>query len=293
MKKINKLFLGILLLLVLAMVGCGGGGGGGSTAVKNFKSWSQVEPDSTYDLSGLTMEINQDGTLEVSEESTLRFAKDSKEQWTNLRVKTPSSSVSFSTANNDLIDLDYFPNSPFVFAESVNEDKYAIIINPFDPDLGWNYQTFGIWAIDPVGLQADAFGFISAGAPTANSATPTEGTARYVGRTIGYYYSVTSSNPTYSDLTIEADFGDRSLNFATSNTRNLENDVLLPDLNIINGTLKYETGRNSFTGLISTNSGLEGSADGKFYGPSYQEIGGIFETRGLQEFYGGAFGARR
>jgi hypothetical protein len=290
MKKINQLFLGILLLLVLAMVGCGGGGGGGSTAVKNFKSWSQVEPDSTYQLSGLTLEIN-DSTLRVSEESTLRFAKDSKEQWTNLRVNTPSSTVSFSTANNDLID--YVPNSPFVFAEGVNEDKYAIIINPYDPNLEWNYQTFGIWAIDPVGLQADAFGFISAGAPTANSATPTEGTARYVGRTIGYYFSDNNSNPTYSDLTIEADFGDRSLNFATSNTRNLEDNVLLPDLNIINGSLKYETGNNSFTGLISTNSGLEGSADGKFYGPSYQEIGGVFETRGPQEFYGGAFGAKR
>jgi hypothetical protein len=103
MKKINQLFLGILLLLVLAMVGCGGGGGGGSTAVKNFKSWSQVEPDSTYQLNGLTLEINEDGIQNLSDKSTLRFAKDSNEQWTNLTIKTPSSTVSFSKKANDSI----------------------------------------------------------------------------------------------------------------------------------------------------------------------------------------------
>ena len=294
MKKINQLFLGILLLPILAMVGCGGGGSGGSTAVKNFKSWSQVEPDSTYQLSGLTMEISEDGSLEVSEESTMRFSKDSKEQWTNLRITAPSTKVSFSTADNDLIFHD--PNSPLVLAEGFNEDKYAIIINPYDPDLGWNYQTFGIWAIDPVNAQGDAFGFISAGAPTANSATPTEGTARYIGSTVGTYYSSELGEGfTYSDLEVIASFEDLELNFKTLNTWDILQDVSRATQLDMDGSLTYQPGINSFSGEVRTQNGLIGNADGRFYGPSYEELGGVFETRSLdrQEFYGGAFGAKR
>lgn len=39
---------------------------------------------------------------------------------------------------------------------------------------------------------------------------------------------------------------------------------------------------------------MSGRADGRFYGPNAEEIGGVFETRGSGvEVYGGAFGGRR
>jgi hypothetical protein len=290
MKKINKLFLGILLLLVLAMVGCGGGGGG-STAVKNFKSWSQVEPDSTYQLNGLTLEINEDGIQNLSDKSTLRFAKDSNEQWTNLTIKTPSSTVSFSKKANDSIIDD--PNSPYVFAQGVNDDKYAIALNPYD--LGWNYQTYGLWAVDPINDQGDSFGFISAGAPTpANAALP-QGQATYVGSTIGgYYNALGEAFVTQSNLEVTADFNDLSWYFVTSQTKSLDKG---DDLSILDmtGNLRYQSRTNRYSGDVFTSSGLTGKADGRFYGPRAEELGGVFETRSLdqQEFYGGAFGGAK
>ena len=288
MKKINKLFLGILLLPILAMIGCGGGGGGGSTTVKNFKSWSQVEPDSTYQLSGLTIEINEDGTQNFSDKSTLRFAKDSNDQWTDLRIKTPSSNVSFSTKDKDSIILDL--DSPYVFAQGEKGDKYAIALNPYD--LGWNYQTYGLWAVDPINDLGDAFGFISAGAPTPVNATLPQGQATYIGSSIGGYYNALGvTYVTKSNLEVTADFNDPSWYFVTSQTRSLiEGD----DLSFLNmtGNLTYQSKTNRFSGDVFTLSGLTVRADGRFYGPKAEELGGVFATKDGEEFYGGAFGAK-
>jgi hypothetical protein len=60
------------------------------------------------------------------------------------------------------------------------------------------------------------------------------------------------------------------------------------------GTLNYASGSNQFSGAISTDGGMTGSATGRFYGPAAQEIGGTFSATGPGvQSYGGAFGGAR
>ena len=62
----------------------------------------------------------------------------------------------------------------------------------------------------------------------------------------------------------------------------------------LTGTLRYAAGTNTFGGDITSANGMSGRADGRFYGPGAEEVGGVFETRGAgTEVYGGAFGGRR
>lgn len=100
------------------------------------------------------------------------------------------------------------------------------------------------------------------------------------------------------DLEVVVNFGERSLDFATTNTqvKQIIDDPFVrnPGLDL-SGTLKYKEGSNSFTGDINAkNSGLSGTADGRFYGPEAEELGGVFSTRSSGvEAYDGAFGAKK
>ena len=103
----------------------------------------------------------------------------------------------------------------------------------------------------------------------------------------------------YSDVEAVADFADRSIRFTTTGTVGNDNirdfsNVEMPDLDMT-GRLTYEAGTTShFTGSVETTGGMTGTANGLFYGPAAQEIGGTFATQGAGvEAYIGVFGAAR
>jgi hypothetical protein len=60
------------------------------------------------------------------------------------------------------------------------------------------------------------------------------------------------------------------------------------------GTLNYSPGSNQFSGAVSTAGGMTGTAQGRFFGPAAEEIGGTFSVTGPGvQSYGGAFGGAR
>lgn len=305
---LNRLYLGTFLFLVTLMVGCGGGGssGGGSTVVRNFQSFSQVNPNTEYKMSGISLDGSYTfdtvtGTVtsfsepSLSKDSSLNFSMDSNYFVTDLTIKTPTTSVSFSERRGDFSG--WVPDYPFVvFAVSADGTREVYAADPYV--LGWNYQTFGIWF---TGLDTGRGrgGSISAGAPTAVSGIPTSGTATYTGVSGGVYVDPGGKDfVALGLLNVDANFGTRSLDFKTSNTRVISrytgSDVANSGLNL-SGTLTYSSGSNSFTGdITSANSRLSGQADGQFYGPSAQELGGVFSTTSSGiETYQGSFGAQR
>lgn len=296
MQLVGKLYLGVLLLLTMSLVGCGGGGssssgsggGGGSGGIvtRNFTSFDNLQPDSDYTLSAISIEGDEQGVGTTSRNSTFRLTIDS-EDLSNVTIQTPTSSVSFSTADGDSIFDD--PNAPFTFALGNNQDKAAIWADV--ERLDWDYQTFGSWETYQ-NNNVDTFGSFSAGAPTAGNNIPVSGTATYSGLTTGLFDGQTGFYVTKSDLTVNADFGARTLGFSTTNTREYSNNTPNTGLNML-GTLTYSSGSNSFSGIVNTNNGLSGTADGQFYGPRAEELGGVFYTQGGGEEYIGAFGARQ
>jgi hypothetical protein len=293
------------------MIGCGGGGSSGSssagsTVVRNFQSFSQVNPNTEYEMSGISLDgsytfdtatgtVISVGEPSLSKNSSLNFTMNDNYLVTDLSIKTPTTSVSFSERRGDISG--YVPDYPFiVFGVSADGTREIYSVDPYF--LGWNYQTFGIW-LSGLDTGSGRGGSISAGAPTAVSGIPTSGTANYVGLSGGVYIDPTGNDyVALGVLNVEADFGTRSLDFETSNTRVISRytdyDVANSGLNL-SGTLTYSSGSNNFTGDVTSASGrLSGKADGQFYGPSAQELGGVFSTTSSGiESYQGSFGAQR
>lgn len=172
----------------------------------------------------------------------------------------------------------------------------AVVANPYQ--LGWNYQSFGIWdsnMTDRGNLGLESFGKIYA----PSTSFPTTGSATFTGELAGFYVSPTGHGSiAAAKLSVTADFSARSLSFAstgTTLTTDLSNAVAAPELNLA-GTLTYGSGSNAFTGTLSNAGGtMSGKSYGRFYGPASQELGGIFTVKSATtaETLAGAYGAKR
>jgi hypothetical protein len=158
---------------------------------------------------------------------------------------------------------------------------------------GWNYQSFGAWVIAANGPAPQHVVVQTGGAVTEIGDVPPTGSAHYAGRSAGVLHNEAGQIfDTRSDVTADVDFGTRDVEFATSGTSLNERGSELPPINgarfDLTGTLRYEAGSNRFMGMVTTvGSEQTGTADGVFYGPAAQEIGGTFAV----ESYIGAFGA--
>ena len=306
-----------LLTVSLILSACGGGGGGGGTVpsatpVATFTKWSNVLPGSTVTVHGSGQQVsgtwdpgtqiftNVSLTAAESEgySATLTFGQD--RELTRLLVLTPDSKsvVLDKTAGDIFTDLTLAPGSSpqFVGAVSPATGNVAIMANPIN--LGWEYQSFGVW--ESVGTDGRTFGAMSVG-NNAGTAIPTTGIATFTGYATGSYVSSGGTGSTaLAELTVVADFGpQRSLQFSTTNTQTSENwgtFTAAPELNLT-GTLYIAAGTNSFTGRVdsvSSANALTGDSTGQFYGPNAEELGGVFFLKGTGvETYAGAYGAVR
>ena len=190
------------------------------------------------------------------------------------------------------------PNTPFA---SLPAAHVALIAMP--REFGWDYQTFGIWndnAPHRSGGTGDTWIVAaSAGAPTPASAVPTTGFAEFNGKVAAFHISPTGvGSIAVADVKVGANFGNRTLDFASTNTRTTRDFATAtpaPALNI-RGTLTYSPAANRFSGTLSNAGGtLSGSSRGQYYGPSAQELGGVFTLRSPTsiETFTGAYGAKR
>ena len=165
-------------------------------------------------------------------------------------------------------------------------------VAPAAAALGHQYQSFGVWneRIDASRGQITVW---SQGQPTPAQAIPASGIATFQGKLSGAYVSAAGIGGTAaSDLKVSADFGARSLGFASSGTT--MNGAAAPNLDL-RGTLTYAPGQGRFSGNLANASGsLRGSTSGQFYGPRAEELGGVFAATGAgTERFVGAYGAKR
>ena len=98
-------------------------------------------------------------------------------------------------------------------------------------------------------------------------------------------------------MTATASFDARTVNFSTSGTlisgAPSGSAISASDLNL-SGTLAIAAGANKMSGTVTTVGGMSGNANGKFYGPTANEVGGTYAVSGsnLGTFVGG-FGGKR
>jgi hypothetical protein len=303
----------LMTLVIAGLTACGGGGGGGGgsrgvgvTVTPNFTSWSAVAPGSTVVVAG----DSQEGTYTFNSSTNTVTARTAGVQQSgaiftesfsatppylaeNVRFRTASGTdISFSRGTDTFFVLNI--NTDFWGVESADETKYALMADPVE--IGWDYQSFGIWTTG-AGTASGTYGAASVGSPTPAGSIPTSGTATYYGYAGGRHVASDGSHYfTVAAMQTSANFATRQLNFTTpytEQTPNLYTSAMNGSLNMT-GTLNYSPGSNQFTGAVSTAGGMTGSAQGRFYGPAAQEIGGTFSVTGPGvQSYGGAFGGAR
>jgi hypothetical protein len=164
--------------------------------------------------------------------------------------------------------------------------------------LGWNYQTFGVWSQE-TSASSFQFGAISAGAATPGGSIPTVGNPTFTGIAAGSYVDATGARfGTSANMSAVVDFGAHSIAFSTTNTVTMPFGVTgtttgAPNLNL-SGTLTYTAGTNQFAGGVATpGNTLTGTANGRFFGPAAEEIGGLYSAAGGGATMTGAFGGKR
>ncbi|HXZ55619.1 MAG TPA: transferrin-binding protein-like solute binding protein [Burkholderiales bacterium] len=301
----KKLESALLVSIVTAIAGCGGGGGGGTPppAPEPFPSFTLKQPyqNQTFTVSGISQTgsgtIDSSGTVTSATfgpvdtaNSTASISYDPTQIPSAFSFMTPQSNVTFDrNGGNTLICSSGVCEGDTATASSLLVDPVAV---------GWNYQTFGIWADAPSSTTWIA-GAISVGYPTPASAVPTTGNATFTGIAAGFYVDPTGALfGTAANMTANADFTNRSIGFATSNTQvaNVNGTTIGPNAGLdLSGTLTYSAGTNQFSGSVQTaDTSLNGSATGQFYGPSAQEIGGTYRLTGSGvSGMLGAFGGKR
>jgi hypothetical protein len=185
--------------------------------------------------------------------------------------------------------------SETAFADESHK-SIGLVANPYA--LGWDYQAFGAWssAQDPA---ARVMGATSMGAPTPALSVPAEGSAAFTGKLAGLYVSPAGAGSmAAATLAVTADFGARSLSFASSGTtiaREISAATAAPQLDL-SGSLSYAPGAGAFAGTLTNAGGsMSGTSSGRFYGPAAQELGGVFALKSATtaESFTGAYGAKR
>jgi hypothetical protein len=223
--------------------------------------------------------------------SNLTLGFDSQRNLTALAISAPEGNVSFDRSAGHSISCGgggiCQASSPT--ASAITGDALG---------SGWNYQTYGVWAVQS-GPTSFVLGGVSAGNATPGNAVPTTGTARFFGNASGYFIDTAGIRSTTSAAMIaNVDFQNRAIGFTTIDTTLLNSNgpgSSKQELDL-SGSLSWAAGVNNFSGQVQTRDrNLNGSASGKFYGPTAEEIGGTYSLSGgsTSRLVGGFGGIKR
>lgn len=301
-----------IALAPLVLAACGGGGGGGGN----------VRPTVYTPITGTTTSANLFGL-------SSNFDADESLRSLTSRTGTVQGSATFhSSGTPSAVNIDVAIGGGPTFTESFGsltsrtragasngttsatlweqtktaaDVRKVVIMDP--TSIGLSYSTLGEWTFraTPSGTTFTGGNFII-GVRTSPGDIPSRSTATYSGvmvgtlarSTVGIYAVGAQANAT-------ANFspGSATVTFNTTRTNlTLLSNPGAPPINPaptydISGTLTYAA-INNLTGTMSSNSGMTGNANARFFGPAARELGGtFFISNGASEQMSGAFALKR
>ena len=295
------------LSVVLTLSGCGGGGGSSAAVTQTtFTNWNSISKPTQVNLEGIATDISYSTDAGITKITSVTNHGVDSTATSNVTYRTDNtiSKISFAT-NNGTVTFDENGTDTIgdtggvVYGYDAAGTKFVIASDPLNSGNNWNYQTFGIWETGR-GTGSGTAGAVSVGAATAGSSIPTSGSATYS----GHFGGASSDSAGYDVITtggatVVADFANRSLAFSTTGSKYVSPRASTPSwtskssLNMA-GTLTYSAATNSFSGAVSDSFIGSGTATGKFYGPSAEEIGGVFSLTGAGTLvHAGGFGDKK
>lgn len=288
-----------ILAAPLLLAACGGGSGGpGSPGGTSFVGFpipdsSKVTLNGIAKETSITVDPDTGATTSMapftSNPVTADVSVDGDGDINELTIASASGSNTWNTDNS-------ISNETNGVIGAISNDGLKSVLVAAPEVNGFAYQTYGAWETSTQDMTSGKIGVFSVGTQTAAAEVPTTGTATFKGSAGGLYSTGNGDADIMSaDATLNADFANKSVGFATSNTESMVTGTVRNDLNL-NGTLSYTGG--GMTGTVTNLGGtMSGSADGQFYGPNAAEIGGVFALRGTApgstEAFGGGFGAKQ
>lgn len=293
-------------LPVIGLAACGGGGGSGDSFVPAgvtpvpFESFSAFGPNEVTALDAGdaiqgTIRLSDDGDVASSGPfdpvvASLRLRLDDDTLVEALQLIAGDRRVTLDLADPNVEAVDD-PDLGLVAITRETDSRIDLLVLADPEELGFEYQTFGIWLGGQAASNTAIFGAGAFGATTQAAQLPTDGNSRYDGRLVGIASvgDVLIEGVT-ADVRLDVDFAAQSIAFATTNT--LGDDVPDPTLDMA-GTLNVAGA--GFTGSVATaGGGFAGDVDGHFYGPAAEEAAGVFDLGGANaDSFTGAFGAAR
>ncbi len=295
--RIKSGFGAVAILSILALSACGGGGGSDSSS------------DSSSGSGANKLVLPQDGSVQFDGEAvTAGFSTGAGGSITINDVNAPEgSTLRLTTENDDIVAARIIaPNSRDSFDSREDDDltrtRAAVAFDSPDRDEGtllidpsksrFEYQTFGVWLEGRRGPTGVA-GAGSYGSRTPTRDMPNSGRASYEGISTGVA-RLSDGNPylTASEVRVTTDF--RTATITSSDTAAVS---LVDDTERTARELDFsgtgDVNGNRFSADVS-GTDTSGKANGLFYGPRANEVGGTFRTSGPGGVsHIGSFGADR
>ncbi|WP_424404618.1 transferrin-binding protein-like solute binding protein [Pasteurella sp. PK-2025] len=188
------------------------------------------------------------------------------------------------------------------FGEIKNGSGTLLLLR--DPEAnGWQHHSFGRYTDIITGKT----GYFSFG--EQSQSLPSSGTITYEGIAWGDAQEKQKQNNEFkpidslsgelaATLQLTADFGKKTLEFKTTNTKgySLQKQTAVDYSKFdLTGTAKWDNGQKSFIGTVNTKDNINenGTLKGSFYGPNAIEVGGTFGIQTNDKFYQGGFGGKQ
>jgi hypothetical protein len=167
---------------------------------------------------------------------------------------------------------------------------------PGSEGLGLQYTTYGHWT-EASGTEIKT-GLVAFGIPTPSGSVPKTGTASYAGHTIGFVVDrfLDRSAILRGDAVLSADFAAGKVTGELNNMQVSYNPAVLEPWEsiVIDTTISGNTFAGTARGKdLTSPDPLNGTANGGFFGPAAQEIGGSWTVNSGRELAIGTFAGKK
>lgn len=196
-------------------------------------------------------------------------------------------------------------SASFAAAQPVMQTYGHADETPYAIELGGpgylSYARFGYWEDRSAGLLEQYRGFFYAGRETPVAEVPAQGTATYVGATIGQGLGAQGLARLHGALSLDVDF---ATNAVTGSLSGIVATYLAPtnasttfDFSSVDITATRAPGTSTFSGTTAAQPGAGGTATGTvqggFFGPQALEVGGTWNVDNGTVKAWGSFGGTR
>lgn len=293
----SRLCLALCFLSLLAA--CGGSSGGSSRSAIPFSSFDELTDNGVVEIEGhaatASFTIDRDTNtllLSVPSEfagSTIQLTREDGE-YVAFEIQADGSQVAFDATTGDIIRSEF----GLIFGSSEENDMVAGLTRAARDvaSAEFQHQTLGIW-MQGMETGNGSVGTGSFGARTSVGNLPTTQTATYNGTGNGYVRQPDGQGfLAISEVVVTTDFSTAAITSSDTTLATLTGDLAITDAPELDFSGSGPVSGAGFSATVSGGS-VSGHADGAFYGPNAEEVGGTYRLTGSGGLdYIGAFGAK-